>query len=168
MGHITRNVLWPESQCWFRKGRTCALQLLDDLHKWFKAIDVGKSIDVAYLDFRRAFDSVLVKRSKKIQIFDVTGSVLNWIGEFVQNRRKRVVINDLSWTLKTVLSDVPQESVLGPILFLIFFNDMPHTVANTVHLFADDKKVSMRHQDPVPDFPEGFRQPRRMGTTVET
>lgn len=88
MENITRNVLWSESQYGCKKGWSYALKLLDVLDKWSKAVDMGESIDVVYPDFHWVLDSVPMKRlMKKIQAFSITSCVLNWIGEFLENRR---------------------------------------------------------------------------------
>ena len=99
-------------------------------------------IDVVYMDFRKAFDTVPHMRLfKKIEAYGIQGRVLQWIRNFLQGRRQRVVIGDGKSSWADILSGIPQGSVLGPILFVIFINDLPDVVACTAKIFADDTKI---------------------------
>ena len=74
----------------------------------------------------------------------ITGSVLNWIADFLHNRQQRVKIGDAQSSLADVTSGIPQGSVLGPVLFVLYINDLPDCVKNPVRLFADDTKIFTR------------------------
>jgi hypothetical protein len=78
---------------------------------------------------------------RKLKAYGITGKVLEWIRDFLSGRRQRVVVNGKlsSWTY--ILSGIPQGSVLGPILFVIFINDLPDVVSSTSKIFADDTKL---------------------------
>ena len=126
----------------FINGRSCVTQLLDCIGEWTKQLDEGNSIDVIYLDYAKAFDTVPhLRLLKKLEGYGVAGQVLQWIRSFLSNRRQKVVINGESSSWRDVLSGIPQGSVLGPVLFTCYVNDMPETVQSMTRMFADDTKV---------------------------
>jgi len=142
--YMNRNDLWSPEQYGFRPGRSCQLQLLEVLEQWYQALDDGKRVDVNFLDFAKAFDSVPHQRlDLKIKSYGINGKIAKWISAFLSNRRQAVVINGIASDWTEVLSGVPQGSVLGPTLFLLYVNDLPSTIKNIARLFADDTKVSM-------------------------
>ena len=108
-------------------------------------LEDGDCVDVAYLDFRKAFDLVSHKHLLlKLQNHGINGQVLKWVKAFLENRKQKVVIRGVESENLDVLSGVPQGSVLGPILFLIFINDLPKCTNCPVCLFADDSKIYCR------------------------
>ena len=95
-----------------------------------------------YLDFRKAFDTVPHRSLVyKLKHLGVRGHVLAWIEIFLRGRRQRVVLRNGSSTWNEVTSGVPQGSILGPLLFLFYVNDIPDIVSSTAKMFADDTKV---------------------------
>ena len=126
----------------FLNGRSCVTQLLDCIGEWTKQINDGHSVDVIYLDYAKAFDSVPHQRLlSKLKGYGVKGNVHRWIQNFLLDRRQRVVINGEASSWRDVLSGIPQGSVLGPVLFICYVNDMPETVQSMIRMFADDTKV---------------------------
>ena len=109
----------------------------------------GKQTDLILLDFSKAFDKVNhLKLLYKLQVHGVQGKTLGWIESFLVGRSQTVVLDGESSDELPVLSGVPQGSVLGPILFLLYINDLPENVQSQVRLFADDTAVYLTVQDP--------------------
>ena len=105
-------------------------------------MDEGFGIDVLYLDYRKAFDSVPHKRLlKKLKLYGINGKLLRWIQSFLEARLMRVRIRDSFSDWREVLNGVPQGSVLGPRLFLLFVNDLPDWIKNGMRMFADYVKI---------------------------
>ena len=142
MSHCTDNNIFSETQYGFRYRRGCTLQLLSVLDDWTKAIDSGVPVDSLYLDLQKAFDSVPHKRLiLKLEKLGITGSLLCWIKNFLSDRQQRVTLNGFSSDWSDVTSGVPQGSVLGPILFILYVNDLPGVVKSSCKMFADDTKL---------------------------
>ena len=107
-----------------------------------KHLDNGYSIEMIYLDFRKAFDSVPHQRLiHKLSSVGLQGNIFKWIKSFLTNRTQQVVLNGRKSSTVPVTSGVPQGSVLGPLLFSIFINDLPSIVSSPTFMFADDTKI---------------------------
>ena len=145
VAHLDRNNILSDKQHGFREGRSCLTNLLELVEVWTEILDQEDGIDVAYLDFRKAFDLVSHRHLLfKMKKYGITSNVLNWVEAFLSNRTQRVVIRGSASEPERVTSGVPQGSVLGPTLFLIFINDLPLEVISHVSLFADDSKIFTR------------------------
>ncbi len=145
MKHMKENNLLSNCQHGFIPGRSCVTQLLLMMDMWTRILDDHGTIDVTYLDFRKAFDTVPHERMlKKIEGYGIKGKVLSWIRAFLTGREQRVVVNGAYSKWSPVTSGIPQGSVLGPVLFVLFVNDMPDVVHSTLLMFADDAKVFRR------------------------
>lgn len=146
--HLVENNLLSDSQHGFINGRSCLTNLLEVLDKWTKILENEGSVDTVYLDFAKAFDTVPHERLLvKLSAYGIKGDVLKWIKSFLGNRKQQVVVNGEESEWRSVLSGVPQGSVLGPVLFVIFVNDIPEVVKSMVYLFADDTKLFARAPD---------------------
>jgi ribonuclease P/MRP protein subunit RPP40 len=143
--HLERNNLIRPSQHGFMAGRSTATNLLVYMEALTKMMDESHAVDVLYLDFAKAFDKVPHQRLlEKCRGLGLEGSVLEWIRVWLEGRKQRVVLNGEASEWADVLSGVPQGSVLGPTLFLIFINDIDKAVDVTSSVllkFADDTKV---------------------------
>ena len=121
------------------------LQLLNVLDDWTETLDNGHITDIIYIDFQKTFDSVPHKRLlSKIESYGIEGNILNWINTFLNNRRQRVLINGICSECKKVLSEVLQGSILGPILVVIYINDIINNLNSQAYLFEDDMKLYRR------------------------
>ena len=140
--HLEKLCLLYESQHGFRRGRSCLSNLLAFLEKATKAVDDGLSMDVMYLDLAKAFDKVPHERlSRKLTSHGIEGEVRQWLENWLKGRQQRVCIDGHSSTWTNVVSGVPQGSVIVPILFLIYINDLDLGVENEILKFADDTKL---------------------------
>ena len=145
MLHMESNNLFSKDQFGLRSGYSCVTQLLHVLEEWSKALDHYEQIDVLYLDFRKAFDTVAHEQlANKLHAYGIRGNVLNWMNSFLHDRKQKVVINGEESTLSNVFYGIPQGSVLGPTLFLVFIIDLPDSIKNLVKIFADDTNVYLQ------------------------
>ena len=140
--HLSDSCLLSHSQHGFRPKRSCNTQLIEVIEHWSTALENHSSLDVLYLDFQKAFDSVPHQRLlHKLQCYGVKDKILAWIDAFLIDRRQRVVLQGCSSDWSDVVSGVPQGSVLGPLLFLLYVNDLPDVVSGHISMFADDTKL---------------------------
>ena len=139
---LVKHKLLNSSQHGFLKARSCLTNMLCFLEEITKWIDVGSPVDIIYLDFQKAFDKVPHQRLLlKLKAHGIGASITDWIEQWLTDRRQRVVVDGEVSNWKSVLSGVPQGSVLGPILFLIYINDLDDSITSNVLKFADDTKL---------------------------
>ena len=126
----------------FTKGRLCLTNLLESFEAWTRLLEAGYGVDIIYLDYRKAFDTVHHGRLiDHLKSYRVVRRITRWVKEFLSQRKMRVGVQGSFSEWVDVLSDVPQGSVLRPLLFLIFGTDLPNWVSNSMQMFTDDTKL---------------------------
>ena len=136
------NKLLSEKQFGFLGQMSTILQLLNYLDYCAEAMGKGRSVDSIYLDFQKAFDTVPHRRLiVKLKAYGICGPLLKWINSFLSMRKQQVSVNGCLSSEQSVISGVPQGSVLGPLLFVLYINDLPDEINSMVLMFADDTKL---------------------------
>ena len=140
--HMEKNKLIADQQHGFIAGRSCTTQLISTLEDWTKILDDGECVDAIYMDLKKAFDSVPHQRLlAKLKGYGIEGKLLKWIEIFLTFRKHCVLVNGAASSWTEVVSGVPQGSVLGPILFILYITDLTNVVICDMKIFADDTKI---------------------------
>ena len=144
MNHLIENQKFNDGQHGFVRGRSTQSQLLAHYYDIYEAIMEGKRMDTVFLDFAKAFDKVDHEiLLEKVRNHGITGKLGNWLREFLKNRKFRVVANGCMSEEESVISGVPQGTVLAAILFVIMISDINENVKKCIiRSFADDTRVN--------------------------
>ena len=140
--HLSQHKILLDSQHGFRERLSTVTQLLTSIHDWATTLEHRGQTDVILLDFSKAFDRVSHPHlSAKLDFYGIRGQTLTWINAFLNNRTQAVSVNGQHSSWEDVTSGVPQGSVLGPALFLLYINDIQDSIQSNIRLFADDSIV---------------------------
>ena len=142
--YLSKENLLNPNQSGFRPSHSCINQLIAITHETFEAYDCNPSLEVrsVFLDISKAFDKVWHEGLiYKIKSMGISGELLNLLENYLSDRYQRVVLNGQTSSCTPVLAGVPQGSILGPLLFLIYINDLPNELQSNAKLFADDTSL---------------------------
>ena len=139
MEHVDLHKILNDFQHGFRKQHSCETQLVTTIEDLARGLDQRKQIDLLILDFSKAFDVVSHRLLLgKLEHYGVRGSTLGWVTDWLTDRTQRVVIDGECSDDAPVLSGVPQGTVLGPLMFIMYINDISAGTSCSIRLFADD------------------------------
>ena len=159
LSHICVNMTWfPKNSMVFWKNKSTGTNLLSCLQDWQLSIKHRKLIDIVYLDFKKAFDSLVhSKILVKLSCYGIGHELLEWIHSFLTGRTQRVIVDNVLSEPIAVGSGVVQGSVLGPLVFILFINDIVDCLdRNEVNstsccIFADDLKLYSSYESTMPN-----------------
>ena len=145
---LQNNTITP-NQSGFTRGDSAINQLVCITNEIGKALDSGKELRVIFCDISKAFDRVWHRGLLfKLEKYGISGSLLKWFENYLYGRAQRVVLNGNNSDWKEIRAGVPQGSILGPLLFVIFINDIVDDIDATIKLFADDTSIYLEVDNP--------------------
>ena len=148
--HLQDNNLLSSLQSGFMPGDSTVNQLTYLYNTFCQALDAGKEVRAVFCDISKAFDRVWHSGLlHKLKAAGVTGEVLNWFKNYLTDRKQRVVLPNATSDWTVIRAGVPQGSILGPLLFLLYINDIVNDIGSNIRLFADDTSLFIIVDNPV-------------------
>lgn len=143
--YVSNNRLICKYQSGFRKNHSCESALQYVINDWKEALDEGKVTAIIFLDLKRAFETIdRAKLLEKLKALGFKGIVLNWVKDYMNNRRQKVKYEEYVSRESHINVGIPQGSILGPLLFILYLNDISLIFETAkYHLFADDTIIYM-------------------------
>ena len=131
------------SQHGFRPNHSTVSAMFEIANKWFQNIDIGQLNGVVFLDLKKAFDTVDHRiLLHKLYLYGINAIAFNWFRSYLSNRKQYCQVNDHLSNPLEMICGIPQGSILGPLLFLIYVNDLPNCLKYTkCNMFADDTQI---------------------------
>lgn len=146
---LENNIISP-FQSGFRNGDSTVNQLLFLYHEFSKSLDANKEIRVVFCDISKAFDRVWHRGLLfKLRSIGISDNLIDWFSNYLNDRQQRVCIKGFCYSWKKVPAGVPQGSILGPTLFLIYINDLVQNIDSNIRLFADDTSLYVTVENPL-------------------
>ena len=147
--YCIENKVFTPFQSGFIQGDSTTYQLINLYNTFCEAVDAGKEVRVVFLDITKAFDRVWHRGLlHKLYSIGISGHLLKWFESYLSDRQQRVVINGKTSSYMKIPAGVPQGSILGPLLFLIYINDIVTELNCSIRLFADDTSLYIIVEDP--------------------
>ena len=147
--HFLENNILTSFQSGFRRGDSTVNQLSYLYNTFCQALDAGKEVRAIFCDISKAFDCVWhAGLIHKLKSAGISGNLLSWSTNYLTGRKQRVVMSGVQSAWNFISAGVPQGSLLGPLLFLLFINDIVHDIGSSIRLFADDTSLYIIVEDP--------------------
>ena len=147
--HFRDNDILSPLQSGFIPGDSTTNQLTFLYNTFCKALDSGKEVRVVFCDVSKAFDRVWHKGLLcKLRAAGITGSLLSWFSSYLSERRQRVILPGTQCDWNYIHAGVPHGSILGPLLFLLYINDIVNDIGSNIRLFADDTSLFLVVDNP--------------------